>query len=116
MLQPPLISLRVICVTLIIYSQFHGLRTFRTALSELLLAEPGFLRRVCFFPSTSGEYHASYMELSLEGLSWEYHFPEQPAKSAIPLVPSEMMWFHFSRKDTQHDLFPERHFVIWSVN
>lgn len=84
-----MISLHVMCVTLFfIYSQLHVLRIFRVAVSDLLLAESGFLRTV-FCPSTWGGYNISYMEVSLEDFSLGYHLPDQPTNSAIPLIPTD---------------------------
>lgn len=104
----PLVFLCVICVTLFIYSQFHVLRTFRTALSEPLLAETVFLRRVCFFPA---------QVVSTTPVIWNcFCYICQTSLQSMQFLWSSLMWFHFSRKEIYPELFPEKHFVIWYVN
>lgn len=92
-----------------IYSQFHVLRSFRTALSEPLLAELVSLAEFVFSQHKWRVPHQLYGIVPGSNIC-------QTSLQSLQFLWSSLMWFHFSRKEIYPKLFPEKHFVIWYVN
>lgn len=76
-----------LCHTVEIYSQLHVLRTFRTALNcywQKLIS----LGEFGFFPA-----QVVNTTPVIWNCSWEQYFPDQPAKSTISLILTDVVSF-----------------------